>query len=252
MLILLLLVVSDGGERTDVRTVGGERGRQQQPVVLVDLARAKLFARPAQLRSRGQNRDARPAGAYHFGQSGRRERTDLRGAETNTGRHDHITRTDVAAARTNVVTLDDRGRNLHLVVMLDNVLDGDDGVGSLRHHAARGNRHRLACIQRTRGRDPGGNARDDGEPAGRVRRPYGETVHRRARERRQVDRSRSRRRRDPARGVSVQQKLLDEKSGDYRLAKYSNVKLNSKVADSAFKLRTTSKTNPNSGSRFSA
>jgi outer membrane lipoprotein-sorting protein len=47
---------------------------------------------------------------------------------------------------------------------------------------------------------------------------------------------------DPARGVSVQQKLLDEKSGDYRLAKYSNVKLNSKVADSAFKLRTTSKT----------
>ena len=47
---------------------------------------------------------------------------------------------------------------------------------------------------------------------------------------------------DPARGVSVQQKLLDEKSGDYRLAKYSNIKLNEKVQDSAFKLKTTSKT----------
>ena len=47
---------------------------------------------------------------------------------------------------------------------------------------------------------------------------------------------------DPARGVSVQQKLLDEKSGDYRLAKYSNIKLNEKVPDSAFKLKTTSRT----------
>jgi outer membrane lipoprotein-sorting protein len=47
---------------------------------------------------------------------------------------------------------------------------------------------------------------------------------------------------DPARGVSVQQKLLDEKSGDYRLAKYSNIKMNEKLPDSTFKLKTTSKT----------
>ncbi len=46
---------------------------------------------------------------------------------------------------------------------------------------------------------------------------------------------------DPARGVSVQQKFL-ESSGDYRLAKYSNIKLNEKISDDTFKLKTTGKT----------
>jgi outer membrane lipoprotein-sorting protein len=46
---------------------------------------------------------------------------------------------------------------------------------------------------------------------------------------------------DPARGVSVQQQLF-EPSGDYRLAKYSNIQINQKIPDSVFKLKTTSKT----------
>jgi outer membrane lipoprotein-sorting protein len=46
---------------------------------------------------------------------------------------------------------------------------------------------------------------------------------------------------DPARGVSVQQEFI-EPSGDYRLAKYSNIKLNQKIPDDAFKLKTTGKT----------
>jgi outer membrane lipoprotein-sorting protein len=46
---------------------------------------------------------------------------------------------------------------------------------------------------------------------------------------------------DPARGVSVQQKFL-EPSGDYRLAKYSNIQINPKIPDSEFKLKTTGKT----------
>jgi len=46
---------------------------------------------------------------------------------------------------------------------------------------------------------------------------------------------------DPVRGISVQQKF-QESSGDYRLAKYSNVKMNQKLPDSAFKLKTTGKT----------
>lgn len=46
---------------------------------------------------------------------------------------------------------------------------------------------------------------------------------------------------DPARGVSVQQKLLSPE-GDYRLAKYSNIQLNSKIPDDVFKLKTTGKT----------
>lgn len=42
---------------------------------------------------------------------------------------------------------------------------------------------------------------------------------------------------DPARGVSVQQQLFSP-SGDYRLAKYSNIKLNQNIAADVFKLKT--------------
>ena len=45
---------------------------------------------------------------------------------------------------------------------------------------------------------------------------------------------------DPARGVSVQQ-LFNERSGDYRLAKYNNIQLNQKMANDVFKLKTSGK-----------
>jgi outer membrane lipoprotein-sorting protein len=47
---------------------------------------------------------------------------------------------------------------------------------------------------------------------------------------------------DPVRGVSVQQKFFFGTSGDYRLAKYSGIKMNEKISDSVFKLKTTGKT----------
>lgn len=46
---------------------------------------------------------------------------------------------------------------------------------------------------------------------------------------------------DPARGISVQQQLF-EPGGDYRLAKYSEIKINQKLPEDAFKLKTTRKT----------
>jgi outer membrane lipoprotein-sorting protein len=46
---------------------------------------------------------------------------------------------------------------------------------------------------------------------------------------------------DTSRGVSVEQQLF-EPSGDYRLAKYSDIQLNQKIPESAFKLKTTGKT----------
>jgi outer membrane lipoprotein-sorting protein len=46
---------------------------------------------------------------------------------------------------------------------------------------------------------------------------------------------------DPARGISVQQQVF-EPSGDYRLAKYSEIRINQKLPDGAFKLKTTGKT----------
>ena len=45
---------------------------------------------------------------------------------------------------------------------------------------------------------------------------------------------------DPARGVSVQQ-LFSVEEGDYRLAKYSNIKLNEKLSNDVFKLKTSGK-----------
>jgi len=46
---------------------------------------------------------------------------------------------------------------------------------------------------------------------------------------------------DPARGISVQQQFF-QPGGDYRLAKYSDVRLEEKIPDSVFKLKTTGKT----------
>jgi outer membrane lipoprotein-sorting protein len=46
---------------------------------------------------------------------------------------------------------------------------------------------------------------------------------------------------DPAHGISVQQQFF-EPSGDYRLAKYSDLKVNQKIQDSVFKLKTSGDT----------
>ncbi len=46
---------------------------------------------------------------------------------------------------------------------------------------------------------------------------------------------------DPARGVSLRQQLFAP-GGDYRLATYSDIRLNEKIPESTFKLKTTGKT----------
>ena len=46
---------------------------------------------------------------------------------------------------------------------------------------------------------------------------------------------------DLDRGISVQQQLF-QPQGDYRLAKYSDIKVNEKISDEVFKLKTTGKT----------
>ena len=46
---------------------------------------------------------------------------------------------------------------------------------------------------------------------------------------------------DPARGISAQQQLV-EPSGDYRLAKYSNIKINQNIPNDVFRLKTSGKT----------
>jgi outer membrane lipoprotein-sorting protein len=47
---------------------------------------------------------------------------------------------------------------------------------------------------------------------------------------------------DPARGISVQQQFFQPGGSDYRLATYSDIKIDQKLPDDAFKLKTTKKT----------
>ena len=47
---------------------------------------------------------------------------------------------------------------------------------------------------------------------------------------------------DTARGISIQQQFFFGPSGDYRLAKYSEIKVNEKIPDTVFKLKTNGKT----------
>jgi outer membrane lipoprotein-sorting protein len=47
---------------------------------------------------------------------------------------------------------------------------------------------------------------------------------------------------DPSRGISMRQQFFFGNSGDYRVAKYSEIKVNEKIPDSVFKLKTTGKT----------
>jgi outer membrane lipoprotein-sorting protein len=47
---------------------------------------------------------------------------------------------------------------------------------------------------------------------------------------------------DPGRGISVQQQFFFGSSGDFRLARYSGIKVNEKIPDSVFKLKTTGRT----------
>ena len=46
---------------------------------------------------------------------------------------------------------------------------------------------------------------------------------------------------DPAKGISVQQQFF-EPDGNYRLAKYSDIRINQALPENAFKLKTTKKT----------
>ena len=47
---------------------------------------------------------------------------------------------------------------------------------------------------------------------------------------------------DLQRGISVQQQFFEPGDSDYRLAKYSDIKINTKLPDDAFKLKTTKRT----------
>jgi len=181
------LVVADGLHQLDDRTGGLELGRQDQPVRLIDLARGERFARTAQLGSRWQNGGARPACAPNLWNPGGPQGPEPRGCEHRARLDDALARLDVAAARPDVVAALHGDVDFDLVVMLDNILDRHDGIGAVGDDPAGGNSHCLSRLERRACGLAGRNPRVDAKASRRVGSPDGVTVHRGARERRQID-----------------------------------------------------------------
>ena len=146
------------------------------------------LAGPAKLRPGRHEGGPRAPRAHDRRGAGCGERADLSRPEPYSGVGDHVSGANVAAAWAEVRTHCDRLENLHFVVMIDNILDGDDGIGAVRDDGAGGDRRRLPGPQFTSRRPPGRDPLDDREDRGRVDRAEREAVHRRAREGRQVDR----------------------------------------------------------------
>ena len=194
------LVVGDNRQRIDVGTDGGERGREHKTVRLVDLTRRELVTGTCQLAACRQDRDAGATRARNLGHTGGRERSELHGPETHACFDDDVTRSHVTAARTNVRTRAHRLTSIDRVVMLDNILDWDDGVGALGNDTARRDRHRLTRRECTPCRPAGRDPLDDGQRAWEIGRAYRKAVHRRARERRQVNKRTRGLRRDASGG----------------------------------------------------
>ena len=195
------LVVGDRRQRLDVGTGGGERGRQHETVRLVDLPGCELrsgrasslpVARIATRGRRAHATAARPAAA---------RAPSCAGSKTDARVDDHVAASSVAAARTNVRADRNRFTSFDLVVTMDNILEGEDGIGAVGDDTAGRDLHRLAGLERARRRAAGGDPLDHRERPGQVSGPNREAVHGGARERRQVDESARGLGRDAARRV---------------------------------------------------
>ena len=182
-----LLVVGDRADPLDDRACGLERCGEHRPVRLVDLAGPELVAGRAQLRARAEHDDGGPPGTEDLGDARRGERADLRGAEQRAGLEQGVARANVATGRPHVRSGPNLVCDLDVVVCYDNLLDRHDRVGSLGHGAAGRDLHRLSRRERPVGRQSGGDPEHDRQAARKIGGTDCEAVHRRARERRQID-----------------------------------------------------------------
>ena len=165
-----------------------ERRGQHDPVGFVDLSRRKRRARPTQLRARRQHRDAWPAGTANGVQSARGESSQVGGRQPHTRSERDAAGRDIASAWPDVVSMRNIRRDLYrCIAMSDNELERHDAVGARGNHSTRSDRHRLAGREGFRSGSPRGYAIHHGQGSRSVSGPDRESVHRRARKRRQVE-----------------------------------------------------------------
>ena len=178
-----------------------QRRLEHDPVRLVDLARLERSPRRPQLGARDDDRDARRAGATptRLDPAGgeraepRRREQRARGEDRRLPRRTSPPRARMLSPLTTASAISTSS------VAHDDALDGDDRVGALRHDAARRDLDRLPGRERRARRDaPRPTGRRSRSVPGQIGRPDGVSVHRRARERRQVDERGDGLRQDPA------------------------------------------------------
>jgi hypothetical protein len=186
-----VLLVGDDRKELDLGSGSRERRGDHRSVRLVDLARSQRVPGGAELAPRRQHGDAWLPSTPDLRDAGRSESTDLDRAEPRAGLDHHCSHAHVSGARADVRARLSRVPDLDRAVVLEGALDRYDRIRSLRHRASGRNPCRSAQWQRPR---PGTTCRDprrDGKRPRRIRRAEREAVHRRARERRQIDRGES-------------------------------------------------------------
>jgi hypothetical protein len=180
------LVIGHGGQMFDVRTCRSEDRTEENAVRLVDLAGLERLARSTQLRARCEHRNARPPSTGEHVNSRGRESTDLRRTHSHSRRNHDVARSYVASARPHVVSFANSSRNLDFVAVIDNTFDRNDGIGTVGNDTTGSDGHRLSRGKGTICRPTGRDSRDHGQAAGSIGSANGETVHRGAREGRQI------------------------------------------------------------------
>jgi hypothetical protein len=165
----------------------GQRRREHEAVRLVDLPRAERPAGIDELASGGEHNDVRAPHARKLGHAGCGGRGQPRRGEPNAGGNHDLPGGDVAAARADMRARVDRSRDLHSVVNSANVLNRDNSIGGLGNDGTRRDGHSTTGLELPVERPAGSGLTDDPQCSRQIGRAYGEAVHRRARERRQVD-----------------------------------------------------------------
>src|SRR5437763_82566 len=151
-------IVAVRRQSLDRRARSLELCREDQPVCLVDLTRGQRLARAAKLSSRSEHGGARPARAPNLRYPGGGQSPEPRGRERGTPLDDGLTGANVAPPRTDVGAVLNDACDLDVVVILDNTLDGDDGIRAVRHDSTGCDSHRFAGTQGDVGGLTGGNS----------------------------------------------------------------------------------------------
>jgi len=181
-----VLVVRDDRQQLHLRAHGSQDCRNHGAVRLVDLTVVEGLTGSPELASGRKNRHAWTDGASNFGDSGRGESADLRGAEPTARLGCNLAHPNVAAARADVLPGLRWLQDLDSIATINQSLDGDDGISSVRHRSTGCDPGCGSGEKRFRrwaaGRDP----KRDRQLARSLVGSHGKTVHGRARERWQV------------------------------------------------------------------